>query len=147
MTLIAPNVLWINDAEPGPAEAIGQLRNGSYDVAVIEAPVSAYATADVLEEALKAQPGIPVLVHDVNAEIADAVRYVRMGAYDVAGAEADLPAMIDAAIEFRRGQRAAAESEEPWRKFLVGASRAMQRTGDIIRLVGSRRSTVLITGE
>jgi transcriptional regulator with GAF, ATPase, and Fis domain len=36
---------------------------------------------------------------------------------------------------------------EPWRKFLVGSSAAMERTVDVIRLVGSRRSTVLISGE
>ena len=37
--------------------------------------------------------------------------------------------------------------DEPWRKFLVGGSRAMLRTIEVIRLVGGRRSTVLITGE
>ncbi|HML18098.1 MAG TPA: sigma-54 dependent transcriptional regulator [Bryobacteraceae bacterium] len=36
---------------------------------------------------------------------------------------------------------------EPWRKFLVGSSAAMERTVEVIRLVGGRRSTVLITGE
>lgn len=36
---------------------------------------------------------------------------------------------------------------EPWRNFLIGTSAAMERTAEIIRLVGGRRSTVLITGE
>ncbi len=36
---------------------------------------------------------------------------------------------------------------EPWRDFLVGSSVAMERTAAVIRLVGGRRSTVLITGE
>ncbi|MBI4877666.1 MAG: sigma-54-dependent Fis family transcriptional regulator [Acidobacteria bacterium] len=39
------------------------------------------------------------------------------------------------------------EAEEAWRKFLVGESRAMQEVVETIRLVGPRRSTVLITGE
>jgi transcriptional regulator with GAF, ATPase, and Fis domain len=39
------------------------------------------------------------------------------------------------------------DKSEPWRKLLVGASRAMLRTIEVIRLVGARRSTVLITGE
>jgi transcriptional regulator with GAF, ATPase, and Fis domain len=40
-----------------------------------------------------------------------------------------------------------APSQEPWRKFLVGQSRAMQNVLQVVRLIGSRRSTVLITGE
>lgn len=37
--------------------------------------------------------------------------------------------------------------QEPWRRFLVGRSGAMERICSIVRLVGPRRSTVLITGE
>ncbi len=36
---------------------------------------------------------------------------------------------------------------EPWRHFLIGESRSMQKIFQIIRLVAARRSTVLITGE
>jgi transcriptional regulator with GAF, ATPase, and Fis domain len=39
------------------------------------------------------------------------------------------------------------EGEENWRRLLVGSSPAMERTAGIIRLVGARRATVLITGE
>ena len=39
------------------------------------------------------------------------------------------------------------DSFEPWRKFLVGTSPAMEHTAEVIRLVGVRRATVLITGE
>jgi transcriptional regulator with GAF, ATPase, and Fis domain len=36
---------------------------------------------------------------------------------------------------------------EHWRDLLVGSSRAMERTIEIIRLVAPRRATVLVTGE
>jgi transcriptional regulator with PAS, ATPase and Fis domain len=36
---------------------------------------------------------------------------------------------------------------DPWRRFLIGESRSMQKIFQIIRLVAPRRSTVLITGE
>jgi transcriptional regulator with GAF, ATPase, and Fis domain len=36
---------------------------------------------------------------------------------------------------------------EEWERLLIGDSREMRRVGHIIRLVGGRRSTVLITGE
>jgi DNA-binding NtrC family response regulator len=38
-------------------------------------------------------------------------------------------------------------AEEHWRGLLIGSSPAMQRTIEMIRLVGKRRATVLITGE
>src|SRR5580698_1891298 len=38
-------------------------------------------------------------------------------------------------------------SEDQWRSLLIGSSAAMGRTIEIIRLVGARRATVLITGE
>ncbi len=39
------------------------------------------------------------------------------------------------------------DSEERWRRLLIGSGPAMERTAGIIRLVGARRATVLITGE
>src|SRR5580704_651909 len=42
---------------------------------------------------------------------------------------------------------ARAVCEEKWRRLLIGSSPAMERTIEMIRLVASRRSTVLITGE
>jgi len=40
-----------------------------------------------------------------------------------------------------------AVAEEQWRKLLIGSSPAIERTVQVIRLVGARRATVLITGE
>ena len=41
----------------------------------------------------------------------------------------------------------AAPADERWRNLLIGSSPAIERTIQIIRLVGARRATVLITGE
>src|ERR1700677_2819089 len=38
-------------------------------------------------------------------------------------------------------------AEEKWRRLIIGSSHAIQRTIEVIRLVGMRRATVLITGE
>ncbi len=90
-----------------------------------------------------------ILVHDPAASVADAVRFMRLGAHDVAGPGGDILALAEAAVEMQRGQCDAGHSrgEEPWRKLLIGSSRAIQRIIELIRLVGGRRSTVLITGE
>src|ERR1700733_8671570 len=52
-----------------------------------------------------------------------------------------------AVSEARAGSEARTVSEERWRRLLIGSSPAMQRTIQVIRLVGMRRATVLITGE
>jgi two-component system NtrC family response regulator len=138
LTEHAPGIIWV-----GPdtmAEALEALKTSSVDVIVIQ-------DAGILEELAQAAPGTPIVVWDEAASIADAVRYIRLGAHDVACAAADPSATIEAAAEFRRSQRAADNSTEPWRSHIVGTSRAIMRTIEVIRLVGSRRSTVLITGE
>lgn len=133
------------------AAALEQLRTSSVDAVVIESPClgsSCDSTIEeLLEEVVQINRNIPIVICDDAASIADAVRYIRLGAHDVVSAGSDAAAVIKAAAEFRRSQRAADASNEPWRKYLVGSSRAIMRTIEIIRLVGGRRSTVLITGE
>jgi len=133
------------------AEAIEQLRTSSVDAVVIEDPCLGnthdHTVEELLEELVQASRGTPIVICDQAASIADAVRYIRLGAHDVISAGSDATAIIDAAAEFHRSQRAADSSNEPWRKHIVGSSKAIMRTIEIIRLVGSRRSTILITGE
>jgi DNA-binding NtrC family response regulator len=118
----------------------------AYDVVVLEAQFPGLNADDLLEQLVSLRSGAPIVVSDPAASLGDGIRYVRIGAFDVAGAGEDLDAKIDAAAELRRGRQAAA-GNEPWRQILVGSSPAMLRTAEIIRLVGGRRTTVLVTGE
>jgi DNA-binding NtrC family response regulator len=133
------------------AAAIEQLRASSVDAVVIEDPCLGSAhdctIEELLEELVQINRNVPIVICDEAASVADAVRYIRLGAYDVVSAGSDGTSIIEAAAEFHRSQRAADSSNEPWRRHLVGSSRAIMRTIEIIRLVGSRRSSVLITGE
>jgi DNA-binding NtrC family response regulator len=151
LPLDSSRIFWVTrhclDGSAEPAE-ISTAIGPSFDVAVIEPPVSGPAIEDLIEQLARAGILIPIVVHDPSATVADAVRYIRLGAHDVAGADtAGLETVIEGAIEMSRGRREADSQAEPWRKFLVGSSSAMQRTVEVIRLVGGRRSTVLITGE
>ncbi|MGA3185854.1 MAG: sigma-54 dependent transcriptional regulator [Bryobacteraceae bacterium] len=143
MTEAAPNVLWVNS--DSLAEALEQLKTLSVDVLVIQDPCP--CVEDVLEQLVQTSRDTPIVICDYSASVSDAVRYIRLGAHDVASAGCDTSALIDAAIEFRRSQRAADASPESWRNHIVGSSRAIMRTIEVIRLVASRRSTVLISGE
>jgi DNA-binding NtrC family response regulator len=132
------------------AGAIDRLRTSSVDAIVIEDPCLGSRDCtieELLEELVQINRNIPIVVCNQAASVADAVRYIRLGAHDVVAAGSNATAIIEAAAEFRRSQRAADSSNEAWRKHIVGSSRAIMRTIEVIRLVGARRSTILITGE
>ena len=127
------------------AGALDHLNETEFDVAVIYAPLPDCTVEDMLEHL--APSGIPIIVRDRGATMSDAVRYVRLGAHDVAGGDANLTEQVEAACEMRGGWRRVDDEDEPWRNLLVGSSIAMRRTAEVIALVGGRKSTVLITGE
>jgi DNA-binding NtrC family response regulator len=127
------------------ARALDQMSESEFDVAVIVAPLPDCTVEDLLEQLVPT--GIPVIVRDPGMTISDAVRYMRLGAYDVAGLGADLTELIESACDVRGGSRRAEDEGEAWRGLLVGSSHAMRRTAEVIALVGGRKSTVLITGE
>jgi DNA-binding NtrC family response regulator len=135
LTEDTPHVLWVSTL----ADAIERMKTSSVDVVVLQDP-------SLLEDLIHASPGTPIVICDESAVISDAVRYIRLGAHDVAS-PANVAQVIEAAAEFRRSQRAAHSGNETWRSHIVGSSRAIMRTIEVIRLVGSRRSTVLISGE
>jgi DNA-binding NtrC family response regulator len=128
-------------------EGLDQLGSSSFDVIVIEAPVPGAALEELIEEIARMRTGTPIVIRDFSGSVRDAARYTRIGAFDVAGGDSDTIAAVESAVEFKRAQRASVGQDAPWRSFLVGSSRAMLRTTEIIRLVACRRSTVLITGE
>jgi DNA-binding NtrC family response regulator len=133
---------WLVDRATTDAEGLDRLANVHYDVAILTEP-----TSDILlERFLALRRSVPIVVCDAAAHLADAVRYMQLGAYDVAGPEDDAIAKIQAAADACRSHPAEPESE-PWREMLVGTSPAIKRTAEVIRLVARRRSTVLISGE
>jgi len=137
---------WHVDRAATGAEGIDRLANTHYEVAVIAAPLSDFAIEDLLEHLLLLRRSVPVVIRDDSARLSDAVRYMQLGAYDVAGPEDDAAVKIQAAADACRSKPAEAGSE-PWRAMLVGTSPAMRRTVEVIRLVARRQSTVLISGE
>jgi DNA-binding NtrC family response regulator len=138
----------------GPALALEDLRNSTYDAVLAEFPIPGWTADEWLEEALRLNSLVPVLIRHADASFHDAVRLIKLGAYYFFGPNAtveELAQVLKEAVEYRRSRElvlfGAALGLEPWKKFLVGESRPMKNIGEIIRLVGPRRSTVLITGE
>jgi len=135
----------------GIPEALEYLKRSRIDAAVVSFPFPEYTPAEALEELQSADGGIPLVVWDPSMGLQDAVRLVKLGAFGVLGGEAgpeQLAAVIEDAIADRRSQVSAhGDADEPWRRILVGSTQPFQEVVRMVRLVGSRRSTVLITGE
>ena len=135
---------------PGIPEALEHFRRSRVDVAVVCLPLAEWSATEALEELHCADSHIPLVFYDPAAGVQDAVRLIRLGAFDVVNDTAgfQLDDVIQAALEDRRSRTCVSlESEEPWRRTLVGSSQAFQEVVQLVRLVGKRRSTVLITGE
>ncbi|MCP5112066.1 MAG: sigma-54-dependent Fis family transcriptional regulator [bacterium] len=77
----------------------------------------------------------------------------RLGAFQCLGDQftpSEIEEVVTSAAEQYQDRRITlfgAPSTEPWKNFLVGESSAMASVHQVIRLIGARRSTVLIAGE
>jgi DNA-binding NtrC family response regulator len=133
-------------------DALTALRAGKHDTFMAWLPIQDWPAEEIVEEALRLRPETAVIVHDPTLSDESVVRLVRIGAFDVwrsGMTSAQIAEKLSAIAEYRREHavREAEEENEPWRRLLVGRSPAMQQVCGIIRLVGNRRSTILITGE
>lgn len=159
-TVREPPASWHVDRADSIAEAAARLAVCNYSTVVLECGPAirplreGWTPSDgetALEQILSEDPAVPVVVWGAELSAASAARWVRMGAHDVAGPQDDLEAIVEAAGEHcawqRPGDQAAPAAADVWRRALVGKSRAMLRTAETVRLVGPRRSTVLISGE
>lgn len=137
-----------------PLDALAHLKSAGADAILASFPLPDWTPAEFLEEIQRVDPRTPVLIHDPEATAADAFRLGGMGAYyffDGPLDPSDLAQRLEAAVEQARSRDlkhlGAALSGGAWKNLLVGESRAIENVVEVIRLVGARRCTVLITGE
>ena len=131
----------------GPDGARDVLGSTVVDALVVLLPVAGHEAQELVRD-LRVRTGAPILVYDPNLDCGgkqrvDATEYLG-GAVD----SSELLARVSAAIRRRNSEVSQPLSHgEVWTNGLVGSSDAMRQVVEIIRLVGPRRSTVLITGE
>jgi DNA-binding NtrC family response regulator len=134
-----------------PEEALSLLGTAECAAVVVECPLPGWNTERVLEEIQRAAPGTPILWRDPDATPAAAMRLARLGVQQFLSDGEEPLEPIEAVIEEqRRGDLARLSGSlenQPWSRFLIGRSAGMRQISQIIRLVGARRATVLITGE
>jgi DNA-binding NtrC family response regulator len=136
------------------SEALSRLEAEPADVVLAEFPLAAWQPAELLEAIQSAHPRVPVLIRHPEGTVADAVRLIKLGAYHFMGGPLDdheLISHLQSAAEKHRLRTSAyaaqAPDAEPWKHFLIGASRPIRDVENMIRLAGPKRSTVLISGE
>ena len=96
--------------------------------------------------------GVPLIALLRDVSLSEAVRFSRTDIFeclDTLSTTDDIYSVLESAHSQTARKRAArgVNSLEPWRRHLVGASRSMEEVTKVIRLVASRRCTVLISGE
>jgi DNA-binding NtrC family response regulator len=140
---------WDIEFQP-PGEGLVSLARGGYAAIVLDLPVPARTGCELLEEVQRKAPGIPVLIRDPHASLSDAARLTRLGARQFLTSPEESFDIIEEAVgEFHRSlaHLAAKAGGSGWEDLLVGESQEIRLIHRLIRLVASRRATVLITGE
>jgi len=136
-----------------PCQGVDQLRGSACDAVVVSLPLDGLSAEDLLEQIQRVHAGLPVIIHDPEGTPSDAVRLIKLGAFHFLTGDnvEEFRQVIEWAAEYGRSRglavRSTAMASEPWRELLVGESLAMQQVLEMIRLVGPRKSTVLISGE
>jgi len=145
-----PHRNWNVDCLP-PAAAFDRLRGGAYDAIVLDFPMPEWTPDALLEETIRLAPGVPALIRDPLATVSDAVRLARLGAYQFLTTAEQAVSLIEQAMGAcalqSLGRLSGSIPGEDWKRFLIGESRPMRDVCHIIRMIGARRATVLITGE
>ena len=133
-----------------PQEALRELETSEFEAIVVEFPAPGWSSEELFGRVQRLASGAAIVVRDPAMPAWDAVRWARLGRYPVLRPDEDITTLIARAIEDQlqlcppsmRRDRA-----PEWESLMVGNSREMCLLRDMIRMVGGRRCTVLITGE
>jgi DNA-binding NtrC family response regulator len=137
------------------AKIVGSLGEALYDLAherqpfnacVVRLPLEENPTT-VLEELLRAKPGLPILFLRQQGPATEAVQLLKLGAWHYFDADPDQDEFARVLEGLPTPQPADTLPQRGWRSILVGGSAVMQQIAGMIELLAARRSTVLIYGE
>ena len=122
------------------------------DLVMLDVKLPDTSGLDVLAKLRKSNPTLPVIMISGNSGIADAVKAIKLGAYDFLEKPLSLPKVkltISKAIAFsnlaKENQRMREELENHWE--LIGNSMAIKKLHEIINRIAPSNAKVLIQGE
>ncbi|MFB3855585.1 MAG: sigma-54-dependent transcriptional regulator [Vicinamibacterales bacterium] len=136
-------------------DGLAALRNGAFDLLLMDVRLPGMSGLVAVDEALRVDPHIPIIVMTAHASRSGAIEAIRRGAYDYFTKPFRLEEMeivIRRAVEKRRLlieiERLRGEIEgSPERGRLVSSSQAMRGVLHLVSRAAPTDSTVLIVGE
>jgi two-component system, NtrC family, nitrogen regulation response regulator NtrX len=133
-------------------EAVKRIMDAALDIGFVDLSMPGLDGMQVLEQAAKSAPDLPLVVITGHGSIDRAIQATRLGAYDFLEKPVSLDRVlltVERALAWRQLEQKsvwmAAEIMSRYR--MVGASAIMQKVYERIDLVAPTESTVLITGE
>ncbi len=132
------------------SSALDLLQTHDISAIVVTLPIPGYSAEELLREIRRSGHTAPALIQEPHGASIESAELTNLGAQCISAPVSlqRLHEALTAAIHPR--PRESAKQAPPAarsRYAMVGSSPAMQQVSEIIRLVGPRRSTVLITGE
>jgi DNA-binding NtrC family response regulator len=136
-------------------DGLDMLRDGGYDIAVVDLKLPGIDGIEVLHRAHQANPGLPVIIMTAYATIENAVRAIKEGAYDYLVKPFNLEELgfiIQRIVEHRKLVAENVKLKEQLKKRystrnIIGTSYGMKRIFERIESVADSTATVLIQGD
>ena len=145
-----PNRFQLLHAE-GLASAIRILREQPVQAILIHLPVAGCPAEELLDQLQIAGNPAPVVVYEPDGLVARGAALTVLGAFQYISQPVPLEELREVllvALHRRKSTATAVDQRAAgWRNLLVGSSEPMREVIEVIRLVGHRRCTILITGE
>jgi DNA-binding NtrC family response regulator len=134
-----------------PQRASDVLGSTVVDALVVLLPAAGQGADELVREFRARSAEAPILIYEPTVTSdGENPLWGLSGCEYISGAVAGSELLERLALALRGGKREggyAAREDDDWSRGLVGSSSALRQVIEIIRLVGPRRSTVLITGE
>lgn len=133
-------------------EGLNAAEEADPDLVMLDVKLPDQSGLEVLAKLRKSDPALPVIMISGNSGIADAVKAIKLGAYDFLEKPLSLPKVkltISKAIAFstlaKEYERMREELENQW--DMVGSSPAIKKLHEIIDRIAPSNAKVLIQGE
>ena len=136
------------------AAAVARLANGRFDLLITDLKMPRMTGIELLAEAKRLKPDLPVVLMTAFATVATAVEAMKLGAYDYIQKPFDgdeLKLLVDRTLEhsrlLRENQTLRAMAESMPARPLIGSGDTMTELKRRIDLISTSSATVLIRGE